>query len=279
MTDRPQRLAAPFTFFAFICVWSLAAWFMRPGEDGGLMLLPGPWKVGRDLVQLFVEKDFIEDIAISLLRIGLGLLMAVIPASILGILFGVRPRLGAATAPLFAFAKYVPPVAFIPILILWLGVGLVQQLALLFIGTFFYLTVMITTTVANTPATFGDAARTLGVSRWQYIRRVVIPFGLPEFVEHLRTMVGIAWTYLVVVEMVAAETGIGRVIINAQRYLQTGEVLAGVFTIGVLGILSDLLLQLSGWLLARWKYAEPPLLARPFARQPKLSFSSLPGDA
>ncbi len=77
---------------------------------------------------------------------------------------------------------------------------------------------------------------------------------------------GIAWTYLVVVEMVAAEGGIGRVIINSQRYLQTGKVLAGVLTIGLLGVLSDQLLQLIGWLLAPWRYDQPPILARPLSR-------------
>ena len=274
MIDRLERAFTPLTFLVALIGWSSAAWFLRPEESGELVILPDPWRVASDLAVLFTEDDFTTDIVLSLSRICLGLLIAVVPAVCLGILFGMKARLNRATAPLFAFAKYVPPVAFIPILILWLGVGIVQQMALLFIGTFFYLTVMITTTVTNTPPTFGDAAATLGVSRWQYITRVVIPYGVPEFIEHLRTVVGIAWTYLVVVEMVAAESGIGRVIINAQRYLQTGRVLAGVFTIGLLGILSDQFLQLVGWWLAPWKFEEPPLLVRGFTRVKRMVRSS-----
>lgn len=258
-----ERLATPVTLVGALLLWSGAALLLKPDESGELVLLPGPTKVLGDLYTLVVEEGFTEDILVSVMRIVLGLLSSVVPAFILGIVLGIHPRLNTAMAPFFAFAKYVPPVAFIPVLILWLGVGLPQQLALLFIGTFFYLTVMVSTTVANTPTTFRDAARTLGVQRRQYVFKVVVRHGLPEFIEHLRTMVGIAWTYLVVVEMVAAQSGIGRVIINSQRYLQTGKVLAGVFTIGLLGVFSDQLLQLTGWILAPWKYDEPPLLARP----------------
>lgn len=258
-----ERLATPVALVGALLLWSAAAWLLTPDEAGELVLLPGPATVLGDLYTLLADEGFAEDIVVSVMRIVLGLLSSVVPAFVLGIVLGIHPRLNAAMAPLFAFAKYVPPVAFIPVLILWLGVGLPQQLALLFIGTFFYLTVMVATTVEHTPKTFHDAARTLGVGRRQYVFKVVVRHGLPEFIEHLRTMVGIAWTYLVVVEMVAAQSGIGRVIINSQRYLQTGKVLAGVFTIGLLGVLSDQLLQLSAWILAPWKYDEPPLIARP----------------
>lgn len=262
----PGRLAAVVTLGLVLAAWSGGSWLLRPDEGGGLVLLPGPVQVMRALIDLVVHEGFLGDVLVSVMRISVGLLAAIVPAFILGVTFGIKPRINAAAAPLFAFAKYVPPVAFIPILILWLGVGLGQQVALLFIGTFFYLTVMVATTVAGTPKTFRDAALTLGVGRRQYVGQVILRYGLPEFVEHLRTMVGIAWTYLIVVEMVAAENGIGRVIISSQRYLESAKVLAGVLTIGLLGVLSDQVLQTVGWLLAPWKYDQAPLLVRPLAR-------------
>lgn len=269
MTNRLSgRFATLATLGLFLALWTGAAWLLQPSQGGGLVLLPGPVEVVRALVDLVVHEGFLGDVLLSIMRIGLGLLVAIVPAFILGVTFGIQPQINAAAAPLFAFAKYVPPVAFIPILILWLGVGLGQQVALLFIGTFFYLTVMVATTVANTPSTFRDAAMTLGVTRRQYVGQVILRHGLPEFIEHLRTMIGIAWTYLIVVEMVAAENGIGRVIISSQRYLESAKVLAGVLTIGLLGVLSDQLLQTAGWLLAPWKYDQAPLLVRPLARLP-----------
>ncbi|MFC1597004.1 ABC transporter permease [Planctomycetota bacterium] len=237
----------------FFAIWSVAAYLLRPSKPGGIVLLPGPMVVLKDLFALFLHHGFTKDVAKSVLRIGLGMLCSSVPAFMLGVFFGVNRRVYRAASPLFAFAKYVPPVSLIPILILWLGIGLPQQIALLFVGTFFYLTVMVAETVANTPQTLLDAARTLGAKRFQLIWNVNIKNGIPEFVEHLRTMLGISWTYLVAVEMVAAADGIGRVIIDSQRYLQTGRVLAGVFMIGVLGVVCDELLQWTRWLLCPWK--------------------------
>jgi len=241
-------------FLLLLAVWSLVAVLSDPGEGGGPVFLPSPWTVISDLIEMLVEEQFIVDIGQSIKRIVLGMLVSAVPAFCLGIWFGTSPRVHAAATPLFAFAKYIPPVALVPILILWLGIGLKQQIALLFLGTFFYLTAMVAETVANTPEEYKQAGLTLGAQPRQLIWKVVIPFGLPEFIQHLRVMVGIAWTYLTVAEMVAAEDGIGRVIINSQRYLQTGRVLAGVLTIGLLGICCDLLLKGSSHLLCKWKH-------------------------
>lgn len=234
-------------------LWSCAAYLSRPAGGVGLVLLPGPLAVAKDLYLLFAEEHFHTDVLHSVTRIALGLFSAMVPAFVLGIWFGTRQRIRETATPLFAFAMYIPPTALVPVLILWLGIGLVQQVALLFVGTFFYLTIMITATVASTPRTYLEAALTLGAKPNQLTWRVIIPNGLPEFIQHMRVMTGIAWTYLTVAEMVAAQTGIGRVIINSQRYFQTGRVLAGVLTIGLLGILTDLLLQGLSRVLCRWK--------------------------
>jgi NitT/TauT family transport system permease protein len=258
-------------FVLLFAVWIAGAYWSHPGyqthpdgtlslDDDGLpklagpILFPSPAAVLQDLYRLLVRQSFLKDIGISLMRIGAGLLSSVVPAFILGIWLGINAFSRSAITPLFAFIQYIPPVAFVPVLILWFGIGLPQQVALLFIGTFFYLTLMIADTVANIPSAYRDAALTLGAKPHLLIWRVILPFGLPEFIQHLRVIVGIAWTYLTVVEMVSAETGIGSVIINSQRYLQTGRAMAGLFTIGVLGVLCDLALRGTSRLLCRWKY-------------------------
>jgi NitT/TauT family transport system permease protein len=270
-----KQLTAAFwvfaVFAALFVAWVVAAEWAHPGyrvdsqgnreldDEGhaiarGAVLLPGPGSVVVEWYELFAKHDFIADVAQSVKRISLGLLSAIVPAFFLGVWFGVSPRVRAAVTPFFAFVQYIPPVAFVPILILWLGIGLSQQVSLLFIGTFFYLTVMVAETVANTPPTYHDAALTLGARRYQLVWNVIVPHGMPEFIQHLRVMVGIGWTYLTAVEMVSAENGIGKVIITSQRYLQTGRVLAGLVTIGVLGILFDLFLRGTARLFCGWKY-------------------------
>lgn len=255
MTTLQYRTSVLLTFVFFFLAWSIAAHLTAPEEEGGLVLLPAPTVVAHDLYDLIVNEGFLNDIFQSVNRITLGLTVSLVPAFILGITLGMMPRAYRMAEPLFSFAKYVPPVAFIPILILWLGIGLKQQVALLCIGTFFHFTVNVAETVAKTPQAYIDAARTLGTGAGrQMIFRVIIPFGMPSFFQHLRTIVAIAWTYLVVTEMVATEDGIGRVIINSQRFLDTGRVLAGVFTIGVLGILSNWILTVVDRLLCRWSH-------------------------
>jgi NitT/TauT family transport system permease protein len=247
-------LGAVLTVGLFLAGWSLAARLLVPAEEGQLVLLPGPIAVTRDLRELLVDQGFARDVLQSVMRITLGLLASAVPAFALGLVLGMKPRAYAAAEPLFSFASYVPPTAFIPILILWLGIGLPQQIALLFLGTFFHLTINVAETVARTPKAFYDAALTLGARRRQLVFKLTIPYALPEFFQHLRTVVALAWTYLVVAEMVAAETGIGRVIINSQRFLLTGRVLAGVLVIGLLGILSNKVFLVADRLLCRWKH-------------------------
>lgn len=250
---KSPRLALLLTTVALLALWSLAAFLMRPHEEGGLLLLPGPVLVLKDLYEMLMKESFLGDIALSSMRIGLGVLAATIPSAILGIWFGISPKVHTVATPLFAFVKYIPPVSFVPILILWFGIGLPQQVALLFIGTFFYLAIMIAETVASTPGAYKDAGLTLGLRESQLVWKVIIPYSMPAFFEHLRVMFGIAWTYLTVAEMVAAPNGIGRVIINSQRYLQTGRVLAGMLTIGVLGVLFDFILARTSLWVCKWK--------------------------
>ena len=256
MTRLYTTVCTAVTFLLFLGAWGLAAHWLRPADETGLVLLPGPLVVARDLLGLFRDQQFLRDVLQSVLRITLGLLASTIPAFLLGILMGGKPRLYAMAEPLFSFASYVPPTALIPILILWLGIGLPQQMALLFLGTFFHLAVNVADTVARTPQAYYDTALTLGAGRRQLIWKVTIPHALPEFFQHLRTIVAVAWTYLVVIEMVSSESGIGRVIINSQRFLLTGRLFAGVFTIGLLGILSNKLFLFADRLLCKWKYTE-----------------------
>lgn len=246
----PRRGLVALTFAFFFALWALVAAILEP--ERGVVLFPGPVRVVQTWIEM-LGKGFLADIAMSSGRICLGVLAAAVPAVFLGLFLGVNQRSRDAIEPVFAFIKYIPPVSLIPVLILWLGIGLPNQVALLFIGTFFYLTTMIAESVATTPQAYRDAARTLGINDRRLVWKVLVPHATPAFFEHLRVMVGIAWTYLVAAEMVAAPDGIGRRIIEAQRYLQTDRVLAGILTIGLLGIAFDGVLRLASWWTCRWR--------------------------
>jgi NitT/TauT family transport system permease protein len=142
-----------------------------------------------------------------------------------------------------AAVRYMPASAFIPLLIIWFGIYENEKLAVIFIGVFFPLTLLMADVSANVPKSFLEIAATLGGSRAQVFRRVLLPACWPGVVDNLRIGIGWAWTYLIVAELVAAETGIGHVILNAGRFLDTDSVIAGILTIGALGLATDALFR------------------------------------
>jgi NitT/TauT family transport system permease protein len=141
--------------------------------------------------------------------------------------------------PVIAAVRYMPASAFIPLLIIWFGIYENEKIAVIFIGVFFPLTLLIADVSANVPRELVQIAYTLGASRWQVFWRVLLPASWPGIVDNLRIGVGWAWTYLIVAELVAADQGIGHVILAASRFLQTDQIIAGIITIGILGLLTD----------------------------------------
>ena len=141
--------------------------------------------------------------------------------------------------PFVSFARYLPASAFIPLLILWAGIGEAQKLAVIFIGSFFQLVLMIAVTVGNTRRDLVEAAYTLGSSDTSLIRRVLIPGAAPEIAETLRMVLGWAWTYVIVAELIGASSGIGHMITDSQALLATDQIIFGIIVIGLIGLVSD----------------------------------------
>jgi NitT/TauT family transport system permease protein len=135
--------------------------------------------------------------------------------------------------------RYLPASAFIPLLILWAGIGEAQKLAVIFIGSFFSLVLMISVTVGNTRRDLVEAAYTLGVGDASLIRRVLIPGAAPEIAEQLRMVLGWAWTYVIVAELIGASSGIGHMITDSQALLATDQIIFGIIVIGLIGLISD----------------------------------------
>lgn len=141
--------------------------------------------------------------------------------------------------PFISFSRYLPASAFIPLLILWVGIGEAQKLSLIFIGSFFQLVLMIAVTVGNTRRDLVEAAYTLGASDGGIVKRVLMPNSGPEIAETLRMVLGWAWTYVIVAELVGSSSGIGHMITDSQSLLATDQMIFGIIVIGVIGLASD----------------------------------------
>lgn len=207
------------------------------------IFLPGPWAVVESLKELFAH-GFWRDVWASLWRVSLGFAAAVLVSVPVGLLAGCFKSVEALTEPLNDFLRYLPVAAFIPLSILWVGISDVQKALIIFLGTVFQLVPLVADTVARTPRQLVELGYTLGFGRRAAVMRVALPWCAPTVYDHCRVALGWAWSYLVVAELVAANRGIGHVIIQAQRFIRTADVIAGILVIGAIGLFLDQLIRL-----------------------------------
>jgi len=248
----PPLVYLAFSAGAFVLLGTGWAFFTYSGLVSPLFL-PSPGDVLRSAVYLFKEAHFLYDIAVSTFRIMVGFFLAALVGVPLGILMGSLRIAEAFFEPVVGFIRYMPASAFIPLLILWVGIGDLQKILLIFIGTFFQLVLMVMDVAKNVPQELLDVSYTLGAKRWEVFRWVFLPASLPGILDTLRICCGWAWTYVIVAELVAAMSGVGYRIMTAQRLLQTPEIIVGILTIGVLGLVIDLLFKvLYRRLFAHW---------------------------
>jgi NitT/TauT family transport system permease protein len=223
------------SFAFFLIVWSILTY-------GGLvdpLFLPSPGRVFQAGVDLFAELGFTTDILNSVYRVMLGFVVAALMGVPLGLFMGTFKVAEAFTEPVVGFIRYMPASAFIPLFILWLGIGDIEKIAIIFVGSFFQLVLMVAVVAKNVHKDMLETAYTLGAKRFQVIWKVLLPASLPGIVDTLRIIVGWAWTYIIVAELVASASGIGYMIISAQRMLRTGNIIFGILTIGILGLITD----------------------------------------
>jgi NitT/TauT family transport system permease protein len=181
--------------------------------------------------------------------------LAAVCAVPLGIAMGAYKPIEAFFEPFVSFARYLPASAFIPLLILWAGIGEMQKLLVIFIGSFFQVVLMVAVSVGATRRDLVEAAYTLGASSRGVVRRVLLPSAAPAIAETLRLVLGWAWTYVIVAELIGASSGIGHMITDSQALLNTGQIIFGIIVIGVIGLISDFLFKWSNQRLYPWSLA------------------------
>lgn len=230
---------AVLSFFLLLIVWGVVTSFglIKP------FFLPTPAEVIKAIFQLFNQGAFINDVGISLFRILVGFFVAVLFAVPIGILIGLNRRAEALIEPIVDFIRYTPIPAFIPLFILWFGIGELEKIVVISASVFFQLILMVANSVSFTPKQIIESAETLGANRWQIILKVIYPFSKPRIFDDLRVSMGWAWAGLILAEIVGSSSGIGYVIIQSQRLLQTANVIGAIIVVGVLGLASDFIFK------------------------------------
>lgn len=221
-------------------------------------LMPGPWAVVGGIVDLVRHGLLLKYIVASLFRVTWGFALAVVLAIPLGLAIGWYPRAEMALNPILQILRPISPLAWIPIAILWFGVGDMAAIFLIFLGCFLPLLLTAINAVQGVPAVYINAGRNFGLGPVRLLYRVVYPAVMPQLIIGLRITLGIAWLVVVAAEMIAVDSGLGFLIVDARNAGNRYDlVVAGMVIIGLIGLLLDMgMRSLETIKSFRWGYSE-----------------------
>jgi taurine transport system permease protein len=214
--------------------------------SGGLvrdLFLPGPLDVWSGLMELIDEgykgRPLLLHVGMSLYRVGAGFVTGALAGTVLGLGMGYMPRLNALAAPFIEFLRPLPQLAYLILLIIWLGIGETSKITMLFLAALPVSAIAARDGVANVPPERVRVAQALGASQWQIFRHVIFPSALPEILVGARLAAGIVYGTLIASEIIAGSSGIGWMVMDSGRFLRSDYVFVGIGMIGLAGIVID----------------------------------------
>ncbi|CBN59114.1 ABC transporter permease [Kamptonema animale CS-326] len=231
-----------------LLLWWLVTTFIKVDPK----FLPSPGNVLEAFGRLWSSGDLLKDTVASLWRVGVGFFFASLFSIPIGVMMGSFPSIRALLEPIFGLMRYMPAPAFIPLLILYLGIGEEPKITLIFIGVFFFNSLMVMDTVKFVSKDLIEATYMLGGNRWETLTHVIVPHVLPGIIDASRINFAAAWQLVIVSELIAATEGLGRRISVAGRFLKTDEIFVGLIVIGVIGLTFDLLFQYMLQVSCKW---------------------------
>ena len=238
------------SFIILLGLWSLLTYTKMVDP----LFLPTPTSIITSGITLFTQFNFTNDIVVTMYRVLVGFGLALLIGVPLGIFMGTYKVVEGFFEPMVSFVRYMPVSAFIPLFILWIGVGEMEKIAVIFFGSVFSIILMVAVEVSGTRRELLEAAYTLGTSNFGVLKSVILPASMPGILDSIRLVLGWAWSYIIVAELIATQSGIGSVIIESQRMFQIGNIIFGILTIGILGLISDFILKKIGKKMFSWNY-------------------------
>ena len=245
-----QIIPAAAVIAVLIAVWWLAVIATHSA------IFPTPWQVVTGTLELARDGTLWNDIGASLMRVAVGFLLAAAIAVPLGLWMGWVRGAFSTLNPVFQILRPISPIAWIPMAILWFGVGDESPIFLIFMSSVFPMVVQTTAGVHTIERRYLRAAENFGVSRYTLFRRVVIPAVLPQIIVGMRIGLGVAWLVVVAAEMIALHSGLGYLIIDSRNAGNRYDlVIGGMVIIGLIGLLLDGVMRLmEGLRIVRWRY-------------------------
>jgi NitT/TauT family transport system permease protein len=220
-------------------LWSILSY----GGFTSPTFLPSPTAVLQRGWSMLLEDDLLVDILVSLGRVMAAFLAATLIGVPIGILIGTFHSLEGLFSPIVGAIRYVPVVAFMPLIVIWVGLEEDAKILMIFLGVVFYIAIMIADTVKFIPDEILNVGYTLGAKRRDVLFKIILPATLPGILDTLRVNIAGAWNFLVLAELLAAQSGLGFRIIQSQRYFQIDKVLFCIVVISAIGLITDAIMK------------------------------------
>jgi taurine transport system permease protein len=248
------------TTIAFVTVVALLALWWIATHNGWIrdLFLPTPERIITSFAEAWKGeiqggRPLPEHFGWSLFRVFTAFALACVTAIPVGIAMGVSRIARGIFDPPVEFYRPLPPLAYLPLIVIWFGIEETAKIVLIYLACFAPLAMAARAGVKSVMIEQINAAYSLGASKWQVIRHVIIPAALPEIFTGMRISIGFGWTTLVAAEMVAANAGLGQMVLNASNFLRTDVVIMGIFVIGVVAYAFDLLMRFIERAVVPWK--------------------------
>jgi taurine transport system permease protein len=221
------------------------------------LFLPSPQAVLTKFITVwqngFTNTPFLEHVGISAARVFGAFILACLVGIPLGIAMGISPFVRGIFDPPLEFYRPIPPLAYLPLMIIWFGIGETSKVLLIFLSVLAPVALGARSGVKSAAIEQIHAAYSFGASRWQVMTQVILPSALPEILTAMRIGIGFGWTTLVAAEMVAATRGLGYMVLTASQFLQTSTVIMGIIVIAIIAYAFDMLMRLIERRVVPWK--------------------------
>ena len=223
------------SFTALILIWQLAVTF----ENWNKALLPSPLDVVEGFIEMVSSGILLTGILDSMLRFAIGYCIAVITGVTVGLILGWFRGVWSYINPIVQLLRPISPIAWLPFIVLWFGIGDLPAIIIIFIAAFFPILLTTVTAVSKVDQTYIKVARNFGIKRVSFLTKIVLPSAFPYIATSLHLALGTAWVFLVAGEMVGAQTGLGYLIIDSRNNLRADMLLSSIIVIGLIGLILD----------------------------------------
>jgi NitT/TauT family transport system permease protein len=231
------------TVLAIVTAWAVATTFFRISP----LVLPSPKAMRDELGVLlsvgYAAKPLYVHVAASLFRSLTGLVLGILLAVPVGLAMGYYRRVSAALVPVFGFFRPIPPIAFIPLMILWFGIGELSKILLIFAASFNYTVLNSAAGMRAVPEQLIRKGRNLGLTRWQLFTSVMLPAAMPHIFTGIKTSTAVSWAIVVAAELIAAQEGLGFIIQDAGTFFRITDVFFGIIIVGLIGVSLELVIS------------------------------------